>query len=353
MNSIYFFSEPITSLENLPNDLFFEIFDYIEGCTLYEAFSNLNNRFQLLLKSSSIRFKIDITSHRQTCWEHHFTNFILPYKYQIVSFHINKFSILSWFSIDSTLHNLKSLNLTDIPTNELILILISLARLPNLSSLTTRIDHQSIDFNIIYELIFNLPRLKYNKLSSNNSATNISSLMKIRPHCTTIEHLVIDHTCTVNDLLTIISYTPRLTKLSCKQTLKSNLNNEPMKSVTLSYLKNLSIPFTHLTFNEFEVFIKKISSQLQSLLFNTHVESAYLNADRWEYLIEKFIPNLKIFDFAFIEVIENRFEVTPYHKQITRFNSEFWLKKQWVYRLELRTNIQSNAAFIYKINPQK
>ncbi len=50
----------ISSIENLSNELFYEIFDYLDGIDIYEAFSNLNYRFQQLLTSSSILFKIDL-----------------------------------------------------------------------------------------------------------------------------------------------------------------------------------------------------------------------------------------------------------------------------------------------------
>ncbi|CAF3058682.1 unnamed protein product [Rotaria sp. Silwood2] len=51
-------NQSITSIENLSNDLFYEIFDYLDGIDIFQAFSNLNYRFQELLNSSSILFKI-------------------------------------------------------------------------------------------------------------------------------------------------------------------------------------------------------------------------------------------------------------------------------------------------------
>ena len=35
-----------TSIENFSNEIFYEIFDYLDGCRLYQAFANLNFRFQ-------------------------------------------------------------------------------------------------------------------------------------------------------------------------------------------------------------------------------------------------------------------------------------------------------------------
>ncbi|CAF4388605.1 unnamed protein product, partial [Rotaria sordida] len=50
----------ISSIENLSNELFNEIFDYLDGIDIYLAFSNLNHRFQQLLTSSSILYKIEL-----------------------------------------------------------------------------------------------------------------------------------------------------------------------------------------------------------------------------------------------------------------------------------------------------
>ncbi|CAF4238443.1 unnamed protein product [Adineta steineri] len=40
----------VNSLENLSNDLFYEIYDYLEGLDICVAFSNLNARFQQLIR---------------------------------------------------------------------------------------------------------------------------------------------------------------------------------------------------------------------------------------------------------------------------------------------------------------
>ncbi len=52
------FDRSITCIKNLSNECFYEIFDYLDGCQIYEAFSNLNYRFQQLLNSSSLLFNI-------------------------------------------------------------------------------------------------------------------------------------------------------------------------------------------------------------------------------------------------------------------------------------------------------
>ncbi|CAF4111375.1 unnamed protein product [Rotaria magnacalcarata] len=50
----------VSSIENLSNELFHEIFDYLDGIDIYEAFSNINYRFQQLLTSSPVLYKIEL-----------------------------------------------------------------------------------------------------------------------------------------------------------------------------------------------------------------------------------------------------------------------------------------------------
>ena len=50
--------ETISSIENLPTEIFLEIFDYLEGGKLYQAFTDLNARFESLLDVSNLRMEI-------------------------------------------------------------------------------------------------------------------------------------------------------------------------------------------------------------------------------------------------------------------------------------------------------
>jgi hypothetical protein len=48
LNCIFSIFRSITSIENLSNEFFHEIFDYLDGWDIYKAFLNLNYRFQHL-----------------------------------------------------------------------------------------------------------------------------------------------------------------------------------------------------------------------------------------------------------------------------------------------------------------
>ncbi|CAF2867417.1 unnamed protein product [Rotaria sp. Silwood2] len=107
------FDRKITSIENLSNEFFYEIFDYLDGCEIYQTFSNLNHRFQQLLNSSSLRFKINF--HHSTSIEIFMNNYkqiILLNKDQIFSIHLSLSThnnqIISSLNIDSSFNRLES-----------------------------------------------------------------------------------------------------------------------------------------------------------------------------------------------------------------------------------------------------
>ena len=100
----------VSSIENLSNELFHEIFDYLDGIHIYEAFSNINYRFQQLLTSSPVLYKIELIYISSKA------RFMLIYqqiKHQIYSInfqipvHINQ--LLTSFTIDFSFNRLKSL----------------------------------------------------------------------------------------------------------------------------------------------------------------------------------------------------------------------------------------------------
>jgi hypothetical protein len=109
----------INLIENLSNEFFYEIFDYLNGYEIYQSFSNLNYRFQQLLNSSSLLFKIKLD--HSTSEEIFMKQIILLNRHQIFSFHISlTLHIKQWFSsftFDSSFYRLESLSTPSILIN--------------------------------------------------------------------------------------------------------------------------------------------------------------------------------------------------------------------------------------------
>lgn len=210
----------ITSIEDLSNEIFHEIFDYINGVEIYQGFSNLNHRFQQLLNSSSFLFKIELSSSASNdVFVNNFQQLLLNNKHQILSINMclpfNRINLLSSISIDSSFIRLESLILNEIPSTKITSLLTNLSALPRLYSLTVGID-RGCELDEIYQLVMTLSKLKYFKCSSDTCCESVSLPIANDKQLNSIEKLVIDHICTLNELYNIISYTPELNYLELK-----------------------------------------------------------------------------------------------------------------------------------------
>ena len=115
----------ITVIENLSNEIFYKVFDYFDGCEIYQGFSSLNHPFEQLINSSSLLFKV------QDCYSQPKQVFMNNYQ-QI--FLRNKNQILSSF------YRLESFILTSIEIDELNSLLRTLTCLPRLFALRMDTD---------------------------------------------------------------------------------------------------------------------------------------------------------------------------------------------------------------------
>lgn len=222
--------------------------------------------------------------------------FLFNHKHQILSIHScltkDKHSLL-FSKIDASFLYLQSL--TCQPIEEPALLRTFLANLIlSLSLISLIIDTGFTlnELNDIYQLIFQLPKLKY---------LNFSAIEKKDLYITiqlplvkqlinqSIEYLIIDHPCTLDDLIRITSYSPQVHHLRC-----SFLNiNDSSRSIGLLNLKSLSIDTYDIPFDRFESFMIKISASLAVLTCSTRSHDlTFLDSDRWGELIVSNINQL-------------------------------------------------------------
>ncbi|CAF4904730.1 unnamed protein product [Rotaria socialis] len=124
----------ITSIKNLPNEIRYETFEYLDGCQAFQSFGNLNYRFDELLKSSSFLFKIDDLSILNL-------NEIISLNKQIFSLKLYTSLYVQQllspsFIFDSPLNHLQSFSISYVKSDVLISILPELRFLTRLQSLT-------------------------------------------------------------------------------------------------------------------------------------------------------------------------------------------------------------------------
>jgi hypothetical protein len=201
----------------------------------------------------------------------------------------------------------------------------------------------------IYRMVFCLPSLKYYKLSlSDYEETEISMPISINPKSSTIEHLVINHQCTLEELSYILFHTPHLRHLTCKRLAETD--EVPTKEVllTLLNLTHISITDCNIEFDKFEKFIKNISSQLRTLRLHTFSNPTYLDGNRWKRLIKKHMPYLCNIHFDYHALIEDDYGYTPNHEAINQFTTVFWIERKWFFELK-----DDNDGLVYSIHSNR
>jgi hypothetical protein len=344
-----------TSIEHLSNEFFYEIFDYLNAWDIYDAFSNLNYRFQQLLDNSSILYKIKLIDRS-------ISNVVLIKTWtkighlnrkQVFSIHLfmstNINQMASTLFIDSSLHRLQSLVLIEPEPDTLMSILGKLIDLPRLCSLTIKELRHLKDLTDIYRLILALPMLTYYKISTSTMYSNVSIPLPMSTKTSPLEYLIINDPCTFNELSTILSYTPYLCHLNFTE---SDKNNAPIRMIIPSipiHLTYLRVHLCHVTFDEFEIFIRQSRPKLKILMFSTSLEEvAYMDAYRWEQLIVQDLPQLEKFSLRYHERNDDKDQSNIHFEESNPFFSSFWLERQWMFETEIIAEY-----FIYSVRPYK
>ncbi len=343
----------ITSIENLPNEVYYEIFSYLDGCKIHHAFFDLNHRFQQLLNCPSLLFRIKLWSYIDDSFVNDYKQIIHFNRQQIFSLNLKlplyTNGFFSLYTFDSSLDHLESLILNSIEQNMLNQFLPKLISLSRLLSLTINMENLIINPIEIYQTIFNLPMLKYYKFIAFQLNSSISLSIPTKKQFSPIEYLVIDHYCTFNELFNIVSYTPQLRRLNLTYAFYENPAD--IETISPMILSNLSHLSSHglITFDEFEMFINKIYWKLKVLSYATHSKDIdYLNAKRWEEFILKYLPDLEKFYFKYFECLDHTNESTIYCDKLDQFNSLFWIERQWIFETEI--NLKN---IIYLIHPKR
>jgi len=201
----------------------------------------------------------------------------------------------------------------------------------------------------IYRLIFSLSALKYNKLVLfSYEELDIVMPNVINQKFSCVKYLVIDHACTLNELSSLLCHTPQLCHLTCERLVEIDEIVKKDLPITLSHLRYISIGECQVDFDEFEVFIKQISSQLQVLRISISWNLAYLDSNRWEQLIKRHMPHLNKFHFNYDQYSYDDLNIDPGYTFINRFDSPFWIERKWLSELRIDGKEMFSSIHPYK-----
>ncbi len=333
------------------NELFLEIFNYLDGCEIYNAFTGLNHRFQQLFNSPLVLLKINLDNKlfMDIC-----KPMMLFNKQQIYSIEshtsLSMDQFLSSCSFDSSFNRLESLNLHETQSDIFMPLLNNLSCLPRLFVLTLKMLNGSTNLTDIYRVIFKLPMLKYlHVITKKDSDVSVSLPVNSSQQFSSITHIIIENHCSYNNILSIMSYTPQLHRLNYTNINPNDTNIEIVKPIKLSNLKSLFICVYGSKFDVFETFISKIESQLKILAFTSrHEDMTYLNANRWKDMIIRYLTKLEVFQLHFYVSFNNGLDGRRYRGKPNLFTSSFWTERKWVFEAE-----RYYQGIMYRIDPYK
>ncbi|UJR12267.1 hypothetical protein I4U23_016444 [Adineta vaga] len=313
-----------TKLEDLANEILYEIFEYFDYFQCNEIFANLNQRFRNLFTNSTSRIKINLGSISKSIFTFYYNNIILSHAHRIQSLHLTNPFIIDFFlsstSIIPKFLHLQTFVINSIPSSNMDNLFNNLSVLPNLSSLIIIFKYYLPNRNLLYERIFKLPSLKYCKFSIHKYpyseclpfATNTFS---------TITHLVVDEEFRFDEFAPLLSNAPELHRLSIN-TLSTLYAQSKISSIIPNHLTYVYLNLGDVYFDSFEPLIKYVFHHVQVLHLSTPADKSYLNANRWESLIPLYMPHLRIFDLQ-QHIYTEKIHTAIYLKLFEQFQSSF------------------------------
>ncbi|CAF1481564.1 unnamed protein product, partial [Rotaria sordida] len=205
--------------EDMSNEILYEIFEYLGNYHVFEAFFNVNTRFQTLLLDLTIPIKLETPTICTSNLKRYYKNMIIPNKYRINVLHLSDPFIVDMFATPphllSTYSGLEILVLDNIGVKSFNEILNNLNMLSNLHTLIIKPGDCGKSLNIFLLKIFNILKLKHLK-SEYKTEFYQSPLLYYRDehHYSTIQ-LVINAYVPYGSFYSLITNFPELHSLGC------------------------------------------------------------------------------------------------------------------------------------------
>ncbi|CAF4368652.1 unnamed protein product, partial [Adineta steineri] len=147
----------------------------------------------------------------------------------------------------------------------------------------------------------------------------------------TLEYLAFDGLPRLSKIYNLLSYTPRLRRLSVEH-IWGDSYTPLVQFILPRNLTSISLCSWYLSFNKFASFIAIVGSELEFLRISITHKTALSNAYQWQQLILRHMPRLRTFLF------EYHGSLTKYANGNNRcralldeFSSPFWIERQWFF----------------------
>ncbi|UJR18338.1 hypothetical protein I4U23_005240 [Adineta vaga] len=321
----------MTSFEDLSNEIFYEIFEFLHSYEAFHSFYGINQRFRNLFINSNHLITVDISSKSESILQRYFNHIIVPHAPRIKSLRLfDSFAHEIFLSLTITLNKLDN--------NYVRQIIDQLFCLSTLSSLTIRFaDDVKIPRDIYIEII-HLPTLKYCQISLNECKLLPCAYASAS---SSIEHLVLNESFNLEQFDDLLSYVPKLRCLIINDFCGFSSKRTKRSLLSWSSLTKVCIQMRGISFDDFYLIATDYFRHVQALnvmiypyvLENSNME--YLDADRWKNLISNCMPELRSFNLKHMYYVgRGEFDWLNYGMLIDKFNSSFWMIHKWFFEYE-------------------
>lgn len=345
----------VTKLEDLPNEVIYEILEFIGFCHAYQSLFNLNGRFKTLFVHSCVPINVDFSSVSKKTFEFYYTNILIPYEYRIKYFHLPNVFVLNRIfssSVQFQFTCLTQLSLTFYDKISLQTVFNQLRSLNQLLSLTVKAKGKCRNYHNSYYHRFGSLSTNYHRVT--NEHNFMAKPCNFPPtELKSIKYLVLDYPISLDEINTVLSAVPEVRHLSLQDLGDSSREQTKLQPIRLNHLKHLCLKLHIISFHQFQSLIENLCKQVENLSVTVKGESAYLDGNRWKELISFHMPYIRVLDI-FVSCSLYQYErLFGSKNSIDQFHDFFWSERKWYFEHFVIEDNREKYIILYSTNPYR
>ena len=325
-------------MESLANELFLDLFEYLDGLDLLRAFHGLNTRLDHLLFYHFRAYRFDLRSISKDAFTAICRDYLPLLLDGVVALtlcddnetpNLPQLFLTHHFTLDQFIR-LQSLCFDSIQSDDLLgQIIVQCRTLPNLTRLKLTGDarkRHKFDATDLVNNVWSLPQLRY--CSINIYSSSREWLKKISIVSRTIEWLSIKNfICKVRDLAHLLQHTPHLDHLCT--TIIDNPDDGSISPISTS-IRSLKLTLE----SSSKVVLVQMFQLMPSLVSLTlRAVGFYLSGRRWKKLLRNYLPHLKDFRLRmYFEYRHSQDIDDQLNELIKTYRTPFWIREHhwWI-----------------------
>lgn len=344
-------------LEDLPNEIFYQIFGYLGIYDIYSAFFAYNNRFQTLNLHSNSSLQIHVPKISKIDFQFYCSNVILPNRRRINYLHLsNPFTFNQLFYPPHTIfeyQQLETLILEHVDIKFLSHSFRYLSTLKHLRSLHISFANTVQYPNDIFRYIFKLPYLKtchltyQTKHEQHPLPVNLYKYEK-----SSIEKLVLNARLRVDSFPDLMICLPKLRSLSLDCLVGTDLSVMTPSLINLKDLRYVSMKLDGLSFLHLIQLAKSYFHSIETLYLTIRSECSFFAPQQWKNFLQNCLPNLQSFDLNYMSDVNK--DCSLLHFEFSCYSNCFSSSKNWFFTHQHdHRDPEKPAMMLYSTEPYR